>query len=190
MTIRWDINDADMRLRGSIIRYGEDVVVVQGFFDSPNRVLLFNPLTGKEIITSFDDERINVKAFSPGYVNMNESCYFITRANARQYRQGMTPENINTRYPLHRSNYAAACIALSLKGKFPSVSSAFTWISRGQRKDVALSRTTALKLKGRLKLPRVYFNEEEVGKIGDDGIEINEGFERIQPFILRGLRYE
>ena len=174
------------RLIHSFIRYKNEIIFVNDVFTDDGLLRVLNPVTGEYSDLEFDDPYLDVGAFSPGYVNFETEADYITRLPTRQFVQGMTGANTNSRRNITSTKNMLALVS-AMKNCYPTFQSCLTWVSRGQKRSSAFSRSLAIfrHASGRIKLFRSDF---EIGEVVSGEIVLKPFYEKVRHLVLEEMR--
>lgn len=152
----WDdinVNDAQMRLAGCVVRYSNTPVYISRVFESGGDVFCeFNKLGEMDEghrRRKVNDENWNFKPVRLGYVNLRGETFFVERAPVRKWKQGLHPDNIHI-VPDFRDGRKGILTTMALRscinGDYPSIETAVDrinnkWISHAFHRFYALSVT-------------------------------------------------
>lgn len=94
-----DISLADQKqmFQNSLVRYGTEPVWIHHIGDRCLADCLFIG-NNEDKVLDLRDEAFNFKPVNTGYVNIQGYSFFVTRMPHRQWKQGLSIDNVNIRY--------------------------------------------------------------------------------------------
>lgn len=164
-------NDINLRLKGSLVRKGNEPVLVEDAIGN-NKVAVYNCFTGNKEKVGIED--LDLTPVPLGFVLTKNGLSYVSRKPTRKYKQGLTQENmrsvdvlegVENRVRLHDESMINA-----IMGVYPSVEEAFQRCRNGE-KVVPFSRHWAVaNHKDEL---CVFHKTEVVGYVGDNSVVLS-----------------
>lgn len=136
--------DISGRLEGTIIRYGDDPVLVTGHEDF-NIFIKFLDGTKREIV-SIKDKNLNFKSIPLGYVNYKGGAYYLQRVPERRWKHGISRAGIYSVTKNAPTDYLLGKPLVStVKNIYCSYDRALIEIEKPSINSIAFNRILAIK---------------------------------------------
>lgn len=143
-----DVDYARARLNGTMVSYKGEPAFVDNVRDLDNVVISVWPRNGDFISVSVDD--LDLTPPQLGFMNLQESCHYVTRMPMRQWKQGFRPNQAETYGPPARLPHSSHHFFINLyKGIYPSYEECMETVCCEEAKSKAFSRHFGIVKKGK-----------------------------------------
>jgi hypothetical protein len=162
----FDLAQAQQRLQNSLIRVKKSLAYVICVYlgEKTKYSLEVKYLASGKVVMIPLDDKVDLTPLPLGNINYQGDCYYLSRAPARKWKQGLTVENLTCRNYLEGYNnfpVDKACIADCVNNSYPTAKIAVESVEKDYSKAVAFSRNFSI-IKNRI---IVYNCKIEVGSL-------------------------
>jgi hypothetical protein len=173
-----NVNDAQMRLGGTVIRYnGKPVYVIDvgdkkdpETFDTYIYLNITFPIDGVVDQVLIDDPLLDFSPVPVGYVNYNGGSAYVHRVPIRKWKQGLHRDNLNVEWDTYNGLgedadiLVTSSLARSILNEYPAFDEAIERVRSKRDKSCAFNRKFSL-VRSDIGLLWLYYKGEQVGWI-------------------------
>lgn len=174
-----EIQDLRTMFQHTLVRYSNNPVMITHISADKKADCLFIGNNEEQTIP-LEDAKFNFKPVSLGYVNIQGYCFYVSRTTRRQYKQGLSVDNVkfklngeelkaDRQHAAYERVKGLSCKALhnTIKNVYPSLQGAIEMFE-DEAEEVAFDRQFAVNKRGNL-----YYKGELVGNVNLQTHEIN-----------------
>lgn len=175
-----EISLADQRqmFQGSLVRYDGEPVVIQNISHGGLVDCLFIGNNSEKALVLYD-KLFDFKPVNTGYVNIQGYTFFVSRTTRRQFKQGLSRDNVNIKYNVaygnERHNSAfERLMSLSCKPLYNTIKNIYPKLEQAVESfednvvEAAFDRQFSVNSNGSL-----FYKAKEVGQVKLDTLKID-----------------